>query len=203
LRITTICLIRHGETEWNAIRKIQGKTDIPLNRTGIQQALECRDFLKESEFDVLITSPLKRARQTADIINEALNLPLIEMADFQERDFGDAEGMTKEERVAAFPDKNYPNQESLESLNKRVVAGIDKIYSNYPNKKVLLVAHGGVINSILSTFSDGEIGSGKTRLMNACISNIHFHEEKWVIKNYNQIEHLSRYHGDNQESPSK
>ncbi|WP_290369479.1 histidine phosphatase family protein [Pseudoneobacillus rhizosphaerae] len=90
-----------------------------------------------------------------------------------------------------FPDKNYPNQEDLLSLNKRVMAGIDKIYKIYPDKKVLLVAHGAVINSILSTLSDGEIGSGKTRLLNACISNIHFHEEKWEVKGYNQVDHLS------------
>ncbi|MHC0039495.1 histidine phosphatase family protein [Pseudoneobacillus sp. C159] len=193
--MTTICLIRHGETEWNALRKLQGRTDIPLNSKGIQQAQECRDYLIDSEFDVLISSPLKRARQTADIINEVLNLPILEMDEFQERFYGDAEGMTKEERIAAFPDKNYSNQESLESLNNRVNAGIDNIYQHYPDKKILLVAHGGVINSILSIFSNGEIGSGKTRLMNACISNVHFHEEKWVIKNFNQVNHLSSSHG--------
>jgi uncharacterized phosphatase len=193
LKLTIICLIRHGETEWNATRKLQGSTDIPLNETGIQQAQECRDFLKTEKWDVIITSPLLRAKQTAIIINEALKLPFIEMEDFKERHYGAAEGMTKPERLEAFQDKNYPNQEDLLSLNKRVMAGIDKIYQKYPGKKVLLVAHGAVINSILSTLSDGEIGSGKTKLLNACISNIHFHEEKWAVKSYNQVDHLSCY----------
>src|SRR5690606_40156857 len=94
INITTICLIRHGETDWNAQRRIQGRTDIPLNEKGIQQARECRDFLKNSEWDVIITSPLKRAKQTAEIINEALNIDLIEMDDFIEKSFGDVEGVT-------------------------------------------------------------------------------------------------------------
>jgi uncharacterized phosphatase len=190
LKLTTICLIRHGETEWNAVRKLQGSTDIPLNETGIQQAQECREFLKTKKWDVIITSPLLRAKQTAIIINEALKLPFFEMEDFKERHYGAAEGMTKQERLEAFQDKNYPNQEDLLSLNKRVMAGIDKFYQNHPGKKVLLVAHGAVINSILSTLSNGEIGSGKTRLLNACISNIYFHEEKWAVKSYNEVDHL-------------
>lgn len=189
--MATICLIRHGETDWNALGRLQGRTDIPLNNIGIQQAENCRDFLKGTLWDVFISSPLIRAKQTAEIINQGLHLPIIEMADFAEQSFGDAEGLTLEERLVAFPDKIYPNQEDWNSLNKRVIVGIDKIYHNHQDKKVLLVAHGAVINSILATLSDGEIGSGKTKLMNACISNIHFHEEKWTVKSYNQVDHLS------------
>nr|WP_249305893.1 histidine phosphatase family protein [Lederbergia citrea] len=186
-------MIRHGETDWNALGKIQGKTDIPLNKNGIQQAQECREFLKDSKWDVIITSPLKRAKQTAEIINEGLNVPLIEMDNFSERYFGDAEGMTLEERLSAYPDKKYPNQEDRLALNKRVMAGLNKINDKYRNSKVLLVAHGAVINSILATLSNGDIGSGKTTLINACISNIHFHEEKWSVAEFNQVSHLSKF----------
>ena len=100
------------------------------------------------------------------------------MDDFLERSFGDAEGMTLQERLSAYPDKKYPNQEDRLSLSMRVIAGINKINDKYGNSNVLLVAHGAVINSILATLSKGEIGSGKTTLINACISNIHFHKEK-------------------------
>nr|WP_249308211.1 histidine phosphatase family protein [Lederbergia citrea] len=186
-------MIRHGETDWNALGKIQGKTDIPLNKNGIQQAQECREFLKDSKWDVIITSPLKRAKQTAEIINEGLNVPLIEMDNFSERYFGDAEGMTLEERLTAYPDKNYPNQEDRLSFINRIMAGIKTINQKYGNRKVLLVVHGAVINAILATLSNGKIGSGKTTLINACISNIHFHEEKWEILNFNQVSHLSNY----------
>ncbi|MFB4169410.1 histidine phosphatase family protein [Virgibacillus sp. JSM 102003] len=192
VNITTICLIRHGETDWNASQKLQGATDIPLNRKGILQAEECAAFLESSQWDVLITSPLTRAKQTAEIINEKLNIPFAEMAAFKEKSFGDAEGMTPQERLEKFPDKIFPNQEDEQSFKERIMTGIHEINQSYHGSMVLLVAHGAVINSILGTVSDGEIGSGKTKLVNACISNIYFQEEKWNVKDFNQASHLSR-----------
>jgi uncharacterized phosphatase len=96
--------------------KLQGRSDIPLNSNGTLQAEQCRQFLKNSQWDLIITSPLKRAKQTAEIINKDLNVPLIEMEEFLERNYGDAEGMTINERLSAFPTKNYPNQEQRDSL---------------------------------------------------------------------------------------
>ena len=109
--MTAICLIRHGETDWNALGKLQGRTDIPLNETGKKQAKETGAFLKGSDWDVIITSPLRRAKETAEIINQYLGLEIIEMEDFIERNYGDAEGMPFEERMRLYPDKEYPNQE--------------------------------------------------------------------------------------------
>jgi uncharacterized phosphatase len=191
--MTTICLIRHGETDWNALGKIQGKTDIPLNDTGRKQAEECGAYLNAADYDILVSSPMKRARETAEIINSYLNLPMIEMADFAERAFGEGEGLTLEVRMEKYPDGNYPNQEEREDFNNRVMTGIKKVCDAYPDKRVLLVAHGAVIGMILSNLSNGEIGSGKTKLMNACISNIHFQKEQWEIKDFNQVRHLSRF----------
>lgn len=193
--ITTICLVRHGETDWNALGKLQGRTDIQLNETGIIQAEECSEFLKSFKWDVIITSPLKRAKQTAEIINKNLNVPLIEMKEFLERDYGDAEGMVLEERISAFPDKSYPNQEDRLTLNNRIMTGIQEINQRYEENKILLIAHGAVINAILAVLSNGMIGSGKTKLINACISNIYFHQDRWSIKDFNQISHLSKYNG--------
>lgn len=188
--MTTICLIRHGETDWNAIGKIQGRTDIPLNNTGTLQAEACREYLANTYFDVLITSPLTRAKQTAEIINKSLNIPLIEMDEFLERDFGDAEGEILTDRIKLYLDTKQLNQEDRSSLNKRVIEGIQKIHHRYHDQRVILVAHGGVINAILSILSNGKVGAGKTKLKNACISNIHFHEGDWQIKDYNQASHL-------------
>ncbi|MDL4840495.1 histidine phosphatase family protein [Aquibacillus rhizosphaerae] len=185
-----ICLIRHGETEWNHLGKIQGKTDIPLNETGKKQAKACRDHLEGSDWDLIISSPLQRAKQTAEIINEKLNLPLIEMEIFQERSFGDAEGLTLQVRQELYPNGEYPGMESKVSLTDRVMNGMEEVIATYPNQKILLVAHGAVINEILSVMSDGEIGTSKTTLLNACISNVQFIENKWKIHNYNQTEHL-------------
>lgn len=193
MAMTSICLVRHGETDWNAQGKIQGTTDIPLNKKGRLQAVESCEFLKQDKWDVLITSPLSRAKETAEIINQGLNIPLIEMDEFVERSFGDAEGMTLEERTSNFPTNNYPNQEDQDLFKNRLVKGLEKINNSYSGEKILLVAHGAVINAILAKFSNGEIGSGKTKLINACLSNIEFTQEKWRIKNYNQVAHLSQY----------
>ncbi len=189
--MTKICLVRHGETDWNAIGKLQGRTDIPLNKTGVFQAEACGEFLKESEWDFIITSPLKRAKQTAEIIKRKIDVPLLEMEEFIERHFGEAEGMTLQESLAAFPDKMYPNQESMSSLNTRLMSGLEEIHQKYKDKKILVVAHGAVIGAILSSLSNGEIGTGKTKLANASMNHIYFHKDQWKIKDFNQIAHLS------------
>ncbi|MDI5788631.1 histidine phosphatase family protein [Bacillus licheniformis] len=72
--------------------------------------------MKGSDWDVIITSPLRRAKETAEIINQYLGLEIIEMEDFIERNYGDAEGMPFEERMRLYPDKEYPNQESKKRL---------------------------------------------------------------------------------------
>lgn len=185
-----ICLVRHGETDWNKLGKLQGHTDIRLNSKGIIQANACADYLRESSYELIITSPLKRAKQTAQIISERNHIPIIEMSQFIERSYGDAEGLTQEERITKYPDLKYPNQESREFLLERVMLGLQKIQSEQDVKKLILVAHGAVINTILAVISNNEIGSGKTVLANACISTIRFAEGNWHILNYNQVNHL-------------
>lgn len=97
--------------------------------------------------------PAERAKRTAEIINEYLHLPIVEMDDFKERDYGDAEGMLLEERTKRYPDKNYPNMETLEELTDRLMGGLVKVNQAYPNKKVLIVAHGAAIHALLTEIS--------------------------------------------------
>lgn len=189
--ITSICLVRHGQTDWNALGKLQGKTDIPLNKTGIRQAEECSHVLQPEDWDALVTSPLKRARETGEIINQKLKLPVIVLDQFMERHFGEAEGLNVEQRTAMFPDKHYPGQEDLHIFRERLMDGLEHIKQEFPDGRVLLVAHGAVINELLAVLSNGELGPGKTLLGNACISNIQLQQEQWKILNYNQVSHLS------------
>lgn len=191
--MTRITFVRHGETEWNALGKIQGQTDIPLNEQGIKQALECGQELKKNSWDHLITSPMKRAKQTAELINQELGLELIEMGQFKEKYFGEVEGMEKDERFKKFPDRNYPNQEPTLDLHNRIMDGLEAIHGHFQNKKVVVVAHGGVINAILSVLSNHKVGSGITDLTNGGITTIHFKNGKWDIKQINQIQHLTSY----------
>src|SRR5699024_3718088 len=149
--------------------------------TGKKQAAGARIALEESDWDLIVTSPLIRTKQTAEIINENMKLPLIEMDAFKERGYEDAEGLTKTEREQKFPGmRTYPNQQPREAVTARVTAGIEAILVSYPYKKVLLVSHGGAINAILSQICGGEIGTGKTTLSNACLSNITHDGKTWT-----------------------
>lgn len=191
MKITTIYFVRHGETDWNATGRLQGRTDIPLNETGMKQAEQCGEFLKSLHWDVMLTSPLRRAKQTAEIINRVLNLPLYEIDEFIERDFGDAEGMTMKEVIAAFPDRKYPNKEDRISLNARIMEGLRKINEQYGERNVLLITHGAVINTLFDELSNGKFGREKLKLRNASISNIRYDEGQWNINEFNQCSHLS------------
>ncbi|ENH96093.1 phosphatase YhfR [Gracilibacillus halophilus YIM-C55.5] len=189
--MTTICLVRHGETDWNVAERLQGMTDIPLNDRGIRQAQACANYLKDAAWDVIVTSPLQRARKTADIINQSLQVPLTELDECKERSFGDAEGMTIEKKNQKYKDAPIPNQEDRATFRKRVLSGISKINQRYHGQKVLLVAHGAVIGTILREFTTSEMNAGHTKLLNACISNIAFHSNQWEVRNFNQVDHLS------------
>ncbi|MGN7477784.1 histidine phosphatase family protein [Solibacillus silvestris] len=185
-----ICLVRHGETDWNKVGKLQGHTDIELNENGVAQAEICANFLKDKSYVLVMTSPLKRAKQTAQIIAHKSMLPIVEAPLFIERNYGDAEGMNYEERLAKFPDLVYPNEESRDALIARVMEGLNQIIQYQNAKKVILVAHGAVINCILAVLSNSEIGSGKTKLANACLSEIIRNNGGWYIKSFNEIGHL-------------
>lgn len=187
--MTTICLIRHGETEWNKIGRIQGTTDVPLNEKGKLQAQACGSHLMNEAWDVIVTSPLKRAKETAAIINETMRLPMVEMKEFQEKHFGKAEGMTAEERYGLYPDKNYPGQEQPQEFHGRLSNGLSQLNERFGNRRVLVVAHGGVINAILEQLAHGEY-DGEVRLQNGGMNHLAYASERWEIQHYNSIDHL-------------
>ena len=189
--MTKICLVRHGETVWNILGKLQGLEDIELNEKGEREALSVSKYLADqynSNWDVLLSSPLKRAKKTAEIINNNIKIEsIIENNNLIERDYGKSSGLTKEEIKIKFPDDNIPGIESRADVRKRVVKVLDEVTREYPGKNVIIVAHGAVINSILAFVSNEEIGSGKTVLKTACVSILNYENEKWDIEMYNQV----------------
>ncbi|KML12653.1 phosphatase [Bacillus safensis] len=190
--MTTICLVRHGETDWNAAKRIQGRTDIPLNDTGKWQAEQTGLYLKDVHWDVVISSPLIRAKETAHLILNYVHAPLVIMDDFIERDYGDAEGMSFEERQKLFPDKQYPNMEPLETIQNRMLEGIEKVRAAYPDQHVLIVAHGAAIHALLTTLADEHMGLQNTRLVNACLNYVEWTDGKWKVRDYNVVSHLTQ-----------
>ena len=188
--MTKICFIRHGETDWNIAGKLQGRTDIPLNESGIKQAQACGVSLPQNEWDLIITSPLLRAKETGKIIQQKLNIPLHEMTSFIEVAFGDAEGLTYYERDVRFPNRDYPNKETEAMVTERFLKGIRTVHQNYTNKNILIVSHGAFINAIFHYFSNGTVGTGVTKLSNGSFSTLEINNNHTHILDCNTTHHL-------------
>lgn len=162
-------IIRHGQTNWNRKGRIQGKTDIELNEEGIEQAKEARKILEEYPIDMIVSSTLKRARKTAEIINESKKVLILFKEALEERGFGEFEGKTREEIqdevwTSEILDnynlnKQYKGVETIQELCSRVWNLIDELKENYTDKNILLVTHGGVTRAI-SGYFDGANENG-------------------------------------------
>lgn len=169
---TTIGLLRHGQTDWNIDFRLQGVTDIPLNETGIAQARDAAAAIDAFEWDLVLTSPLSRARDTAAIVAEANGLAEVIVEPLLlERSFGEAEGLAYEEWKARYADTNVvPGGETLAELESRARLLLDTLVANHHGKRVLAVSHGALIRKILTIISDGEFPREGERLGNASMS---------------------------------
>ena len=153
-----IFVTRHGQTEWNVLKKVQGRRDLSLNEKGIEQARKTQEKLKDIDFDLIICSPLKRTKETADIINEEKKKPIIYSHEIIERDFGEFEGLkTSEfdfESFWSYKDNNlYESAENIRECFSRIYKFLDNLKDKYPNKKILIVTHGGVSIPIYCYFN--------------------------------------------------
>ncbi|PRY70468.1 putative phosphoglycerate mutase [Glaciihabitans tibetensis] len=150
--MTNLYLVRHGETDWNRARRIQGSTDIPLNDTGRAQAATTGALLARREWDAIISSPLSRAYETASIIARETGLAAPTTRDtLVERGYGAAEGLDHREVDTRFPDgEEVPGRESRDEVMERVVPALLSIAAEHPGENVIVVSHGGVIRAVLS-----------------------------------------------------
>jgi broad specificity phosphatase PhoE len=187
-QITTLGLLRHGQTDWNIDYRLQGVTDIPLNATGIQQAQAAARALAEQQWDVLLSSPLTRALETAKIVATAHAWPeeSIQIDDLLlERSFGEAEGMIHADWKATFGDRHVPGSESRAELNQRTRALLDAIAVQFAGKRVLAVSHGALIREVLGIVSDGAVPPAGERISNACLNTfVHEVASGWQLLEY-------------------
>lgn len=154
-------IVRHGQTDWNAVHKIQGQTDIPLNASGEEQAKETRGMLKDIHFDAVFSSDLVRAKKTAEIINLEREIAIKTTELLRERNFGPLEGkevvelrqLEKElsdlEYDERFVHKQYPDIESDEELIGRFLTFLREVAVAYAGKNILVVTHGGLMRAVL------------------------------------------------------
>ena len=152
-------IIRHGQTDWNLARKLQGCTDIPLNEHGRYVAELTREGLKDVPFDVAFTSPLSRAKETAEIILKDRNIPIIEEERVIEVNFGDYEGKDfrlGDENLQNFfsrPELYHPvnGRESMEQITRRTGAVLSELFANpkYQDSTILIATHGAALSGLL------------------------------------------------------
>lgn len=160
-------VVRHGQTEWNVLKKMQGSADIPLNETGLEQAKQINSKLSDIDFNIIYCSPLIRAKQTANIINEKRSLNIVYDNRLRERNYGEFEGVSKSsfdynEFWAYTLNKNYRKAENIQEFFKRVSNLLEELKTNYKDDSVLIVAHARIMKAIEclanEMMSDEEIG---------------------------------------------
>ena len=145
-----IYLIRHGQTNWNIEGRFQGREDIMLNETGILQAEECGKALAGEVFKAIITSPLVRARRTAEIMAEIIPVEQLLVDDaITERDFKSVSGMTAAEREDFYAAGGIDDKEPFDTLSNRMIQGIKKYAELFYNENIIMISHGASINSVL------------------------------------------------------
>jgi uncharacterized phosphatase len=189
---TVIGLLRHGQTNWNIDFRLQGVTDIPLNETGIEQARIAGEVLAQAAttgdtWDLILSSPLSRARDTAVMVGQAIGIPGVSIEDLLlERSFGEAEGLSHEEWKAKYSDTNHvPGGETLEQLEARAWVLLQRLLDHHEGKRVLTVSHGALIRTLLRLVSEGEFPREGERLGNACLSVFeHSSDAGWTVTSY-------------------
>lgn len=157
-----IYLLRHGETDWNLAGRLQGRTDIPLNDNGRAQMEHVGDVLRhlDSGVDLILSSPLSRAQESARIVAKKLGYPMenIVVEDMLvERCFGAGEGTTAQERKEKFMDDfSFPGMETFEEIVERARSVFGKIVGDYHEREnILVVAHGAILYAVMAAIGDG------------------------------------------------
>ena len=200
--MTEIYLTRHGQTLWNLEKRLQGQGDSPLTDKGIKGAKLLGKRLEEIELDVIYTSPIKWALETAKLIKGERNITLIEEKGLMEINFGDYEGHTEEEMLGIGKGQEIskifngemdvvpPKGESLRMVYSRVKDTLDEILSREKGKKILIVTHGTTLKTIVSYFrEDNEIYH--EIMGQATLTKVIEKDGKFTFEYINNGDHLS------------
>ena len=184
MTLTTFALVRHGQTDWNAQRRLQGSTDIPLNDVGRGQARDAVDVLSGYEWDVIVSSPLSRAAETADLIADGLGLGVARrVPELAERSFGPAEGLQSGLELDALRiPGGFRGAEGEDEAARRGLAALEALAEEFRGRRVLAVAHGTLLRVSLSL----AIGRTLESIDNAVLNLAHHHAvDGWELEYFN------------------
>ena len=183
---THIGLFRHGQTDWNINFLLQGVTDIPMNSTGIEQVKTASRALRRDDWDLVLTSPLGRARETAEIIAEQLGFDDIHQQELLvERSFGEAEGLAYDQWKLKYSNLDeIPGGESKSELTARSKLLLQTFARTHPGKRILAISHGALIRTVLAISSDNELPREGERLGNASLNIVSHQKSSWTVTKY-------------------
>jgi broad specificity phosphatase PhoE len=188
IKMTEIYLLRHGETDANKNFIVQGRMDNPINETGIKQALDTGKYFKDLDinFDLVISSPLKRAFRTADLVNHGMVLrrPIMIDKNLIERNFGDYDGRKiSDDYYDLTRNGMIPNMETDEVLEERVCNTLKQIAEKHDGKRLLIVTHSHVIKALLRKYVEGF--TYQNFLHNCSLSKLVFENGDFKVIEYN------------------
>ncbi len=186
--VERVVLLRHGETVGQSSIRFYGATDIALSGLGTDQAATAARAVGHQSFDLVVASPLQRAWRSASIVAPGREIRL--EARFREIDFGDWEGLTREEIEARAPELyaewrerglefNFPGGERREDFRARVIEGLERLLA-LPVASVLIVAHKGTVRTIAEELSDATLGPEEPRL-GGLIELTRLTEQAWKL----------------------
>lgn len=209
--ITRFCLVRHGETDWNVERRLQGHTDIPLNQHGKAQAIQMARALKAIplQFDVLYSSDLQRAVNTARAVETTFGVKAILQQTLRERHLGMLQGLTLDQAAHLKPDlwsihlnrdldHTLEGGESITQFANRIHTTLENICIQHTGKTILVVSHGGVLDMIYRIASKQSLKSEKAvAVPNASLSWISHNGVSWQVDRWADTNHLNNAALDN------
>lgn len=200
--MTKIYLIRHGQSEWNYLGKVQGQKNTKLTMLGKMQAESMGNRLINENIDIIYSSDLERAFNTAEIISEKIKKPIIKSKSIREINFGIWEGLTKKDLLENYrkeyniwlktPEKlKIEGAESLESLKNRSIKWLDNIIKENPEKNIAIISHSATLKVLLL----GILNIPLTNFKNISISNvslniIEYRDYNKVLVKLNDVSHL-------------
>ena len=203
-QVTRICLVRHGETDWNVELRMQGQIDIALNARGQAQATAIGRHFEGRRADALYSSDLVRARQTAQPVAQSLGLSAVLLPELRERHFGRCEGLTFAEIEARLPedaraiasrDPDYvsPGGESRRQHVTRVLTCVGALVERHRGQTVVVVTHGGVLDVVYRRVHGLPPEAPRDYpIPNAGINWLSIAGDAWSIDRWGETAHLTR-----------
>ena len=202
---TRICFVRHGETNWNAERRMQGHIDIPLNANGISQAERLANALirVKHSFDVIYSSDLERALHTANAVARALSLDVQITPRLRERNVGKLQGLLLAEAPVLLPeiwqkhiarelDHDLGGGESIRSFHQRMQSILELFLNEHRGQSVLAVSHGGSLDMIYRIVTQQALDAERVAVVpNTSLNWITHDGSTWSVECWADTSHLS------------